>query len=74
MIAAGGECVALRLFEHNERAYQAAIEMMEQYGKIQPVPARAILRSNSSRSIRMQSFSACLPGSVSSKRRQELNW
>lgn len=33
MIAAGGECVALRLFEHNERAYQAAIEMMEQYGK-----------------------------------------
>lgn len=50
MIAAGGECVALRLFEHNERAYQAAIEMMEQYGKadiIHPtVPARAILRSN----------------------------
>lgn len=33
LIAAGGECVALRLFEHNERAYQAAIEMMEQYGK-----------------------------------------
>ena len=33
MTAAGGECVALRLFEHNERAYQAAIEMMEQYGK-----------------------------------------
>lgn len=29
------ECVyaALRLFEHSERAYQAAIEMMEQYGK-----------------------------------------
>lgn len=78
MIAAGGECVALRLFEHNERAYQAAIEMMEQYGKaaiIHPtVPARAILRSNLSRSIRMQSFSGCLPESVSSKRRQELNW
>mgnify|MGYP002560732147 FL=1 len=36
MIAAGGECVALRLFEHNERAYQAAIEMMEQAAIIHP--------------------------------------
>ena len=25
--------VALRLFEHNEKAYHAAVRMMEQYGK-----------------------------------------
>ena len=25
--------VALRLFEHNEKAYRAAVRMMEQYGK-----------------------------------------
>lgn len=25
--------MALRLFEHNEKAYHAAIRMMEQYGK-----------------------------------------
>ena len=25
--------VALQLFEHNEKAYRAAIRMMEQYGK-----------------------------------------
>jgi superfamily II DNA or RNA helicase len=25
--------VALRLFEHNEKAYYAAVRMMEQYGK-----------------------------------------
>ena len=25
--------VALRLFEHNEKAYKSAIQMMEQYGK-----------------------------------------
>ena len=25
--------VALRLFEHNEKAYHAVIRMMEQYGK-----------------------------------------
>ena len=25
--------VTLRLFEHNEKAYHAAIRMMEQYGK-----------------------------------------
>ena len=25
--------MALRLFEHNEKAYRAAIRMMEQYGK-----------------------------------------
>ena len=25
--------MALRLFEHNEKAYHAAIQMMEQYGK-----------------------------------------
>ena len=25
--------VALRLFEHNEKAYKSAVQMMEQYGK-----------------------------------------
>ena len=25
--------VTLRLFEHNEKAYRAAVRMMEQYGK-----------------------------------------
>ena len=25
--------VALRLFEHNEKAYHAAVRMMDQYGK-----------------------------------------
>ncbi len=29
----GGNKVALRLFEHNEKAYHAAIRMMERYGK-----------------------------------------
>ena len=29
----GGNKVALRLFEHNEKAYHAAVRMMEQYGK-----------------------------------------
>ena len=29
----GGNRVALRLFEHNEKAYHAAVRMMEQYGK-----------------------------------------
>lgn len=28
-----GQQVALRLFEHNEKAYRAALEMMNQYGK-----------------------------------------
>ena len=26
--------VALRLFEHNEKAYHAAVRMMDQYGKV----------------------------------------
>ena len=43
--------VALRLFEHNEKAYHAAVWMMDQYGKaaplfIPPAPERAILRSS----------------------------
>ena len=29
----GASCMALRLFEHNEKAYHAAVRMMEQYGK-----------------------------------------
>ena len=29
----GGNKVALRLFEHNEKAYKSAVRMMEQYGK-----------------------------------------
>ena len=29
----GGSYMALRLFEHNEKTYHAAIRMMEQYGK-----------------------------------------
>ena len=29
----GGSCMALRLFTHNEKAYHAAVRMMEQYGK-----------------------------------------
>ena len=46
--------VALRLFEHNEKAYHAAVRMMDQYGKvaivhpmfIRPAPERATLRSS----------------------------
>ena len=43
--------VALCLFEHNEKAYHAAVRMMEQYGKrlplfIPPAPERATLRSS----------------------------
>lgn len=32
-IAERGNRVALRLFEHNEKAYKSAVQMMEQYGK-----------------------------------------
>ena len=33
MLRKGVNKVALRLFEHNEKAYRAAVRMMEQYGK-----------------------------------------
>ena len=33
LLRKGGNKVALCLFEHNERAYHAAVRMMEQYGK-----------------------------------------
>ena len=33
MRGGGASCMALRLFEHNEKAYHAAVRMMEQYGK-----------------------------------------
>ena len=33
LLRKGVNKVALRLFEHNEKAYHAAIRMMEQYGK-----------------------------------------
>jgi len=42
--------VALRLFEHNEKAYHAAVRMMDQYGKaaiVHPTgTGKAILRSS----------------------------
>ena len=33
LLRKGANKVALRLFEHNEKAYRAAVRMMEQYGK-----------------------------------------
>ena len=33
LLRKGVNKVALRLFEHNEKAYHAAVRMMEQYGK-----------------------------------------
>lgn len=49
--------------EHNESAYQAAIEMMEQYGKTTVIypgqhQQESILRSNSQKTTWMQSFLA----------------
>ena len=37
--------VALRLFEHNEKAYHAAVRMMDQYGKaaiVHPFPHKGV--------------------------------
>lgn len=34
LLRKGVNKVALRLFEHNEKAYRAAVRMMEQYGKV----------------------------------------
>ena len=49
--------MALRLFEHNKKAYHAAVRMMEQYGKAAIVPPtppeKAIFRSSWAKSCLM---------------------
>ena len=42
--------MALRLFEHDKKAYHAAVRMMKQYGKVAIAPGKATLRSSWSKS------------------------
>lgn len=64
--------------EHNESAYQAAIEMMEQYGKAAVIHPTGTGKSYIAFKLTENHLDAvifgCLPVSISSKCRQELNW